>query len=708
MNHTPHSLTPLLAPRALAIVGVSRYPHKLGHLLLANLLASGYSGTIHVINGNGGEILGRPVSKDLTAVPRGIDLVVLAIPAHTVLAQAKVAISRNCAALMVLTDGFRDRDEEGAKREAELAKMCRDRGVLLLGPNSLGILMRKENYNLSLLSCLPPPGGISLFAQSGAVCAATLDWMASRQLGLAKMVGLGNQTGVQDAQILAYLAHDPETQVIACHLEWVAGGSEFLKAAMEASLHKPVVLLLGGGSAWYTSGSLRQPGCHIHSPSVFSAACDRTGIIQTSHFQQWLDILLAVARSPLPNNNRVAVLSNGRGPGLLTTDILDHHGLIGTGLAKEAAQLLHEQLLPRSNFDGPWDLSGVAQPEHFRIALHAALAEPTIDAAFVVVTPHPLAEPEAIAQALCQENSHHKPILAVLMGGNRMRPAVALCDQNAIPCYPTPERAAIALTALEQYRHWRQRPARIISQFAVNHSRVRRLLQRFRMLNIQHPVDLDGKELLHAYGITVPDGEAAHSVEETLQVAERLGYPVSLHLLSPEIHLANDPEIQRVEVSEPSAVRDAYDLLTLRFARRVPDGRLDGLFVEKQLSHGRPLLMGMKRDAQFGPLLHVGHAHPLSLNDDLCQLAPITTDEALVMLRSACRLHTQDADENEEISEGECLIVAEVLQRISQLAIDFPSIRSIKIHPLIVRRNGLPPVATECEIELDHSSEPLL
>ncbi len=638
MNHVTNALTPLLNPRSVAIVGASRFPHKLGHVLLANLLASGYPGTVHVINANGGEILGRPALKEIQAAPRGIDLVVLAIPAHTVLAQAKAAISRNCAALMVLTEGFRDRDSEGAIREAELAKMCRDRGVLLLGPNALGILLRKENCNLSLLSSLPPPGGISLFAQSGGICAATLDWMASRQLGLAKMIGLGNQAGVDDAQILAYLAHDPETHVIACHLEWVAGGGEFLKAAMEASHHKPVVLLLGGGSAWFTTTSLRQPGCQIHSSSVFSAACDRTGIIQTSHFQQWLDILLAVARTPLPHNNRVAVLSNGRGPGLLTTDILDHHGLVSAGLDAQVAQRLQEQLPPHRDFDGPWDLSGIAQPEHYRTALRAALEEPEIGSVIAVITPHPLADPEAIASALCQEDTQKKPILAVLMGGNRMRAAMTLCDQQGIACYQTPERAASALVALDQYRHWRKRPPRIISQFAVNQSRVRRLLQRFRMQNIRHPVDRDGKELLHAYGITVPDGEAAHSVDEALQIAERLGYPVALHLLSPELHLANDLEIHRVDVSEPSTVRDAFDLLTLRFARRVPEGRLDGVFVEKQISHGRPLLMGMKRDAQFGPLLHVGHAHPLSLNDDLCQLAPLTADEAVAMLRAGGRL----------------------------------------------------------------------
>ncbi|MBF0183008.1 MAG: acetate--CoA ligase family protein [Magnetococcales bacterium] len=706
MNYGTQSLTPIFAPRSVAIVGASRFAHKLGHLLLANLLAGGYRGAIHVINANGGEILGRPVLKELSAAPRGIDLVVLAIPAHTVLATAKLAINRNCAALMVLTDGFRDRDVDGATRENELAKLCRDRGILLLGPNSLGVVLRQDNFNLSLLSALPPPGGISLFAQSGAVCAATLDWMASRQLGLAKMIGLGNQAGLRDAQILSFLAHDPDTQVIACHLEWVAGGSEFLKAAMEASHNKPVVLLLGGGSSWYTTTSLRQPGCHIHSPSVFSAACDRTGIIQTNHFQQWLDILLAVAQSALPSNKRIAVLSNGRGPGLLTSDILDHLGLLSSGLPAERAQQLQTELPPRSAIDGPWDLSGIAQAEHYRIALQAALDESSIGAAIVVITPHPLANPEAIARTLCQEVKHSKPILAVLMGGNQMRPAVALCDQHGIPCYPTPERAASALSALDQYRQWRQRPPRLITQFAVNQSRVRRLLQRFRMLHIRHPVDLDGKELLHAYGITVPDGEAAHSIDEALRVAERLGYPVALHLLSPEIHLADNMEVHRIDVSEPGAVRDAFDLLTLRFARRVPEGRLDGVFVEKQHSHGRPLLMGMRRDAQFGPLLHVGAAHPLSLNDDLCELAPITAEEAVTMLRASCRQPPDENETFEEISEGECHIVAEVLQRISQLAIDFPAIRSIKIHPLIVRRNGLPPLATECEIELDFTNEP--
>ncbi|MBF0162123.1 MAG: acetate--CoA ligase family protein [Magnetococcales bacterium] len=700
MSHHADLLSPLFSPRSMAIVGVSRHPEKLGHLLLQNALSGGFAGAIHLVNPHGGELLGEPLRPNLAACPRGVELVVLALPASQVLAQAKQAVARNCAAILVISDGFSDRDEEGAAWERALGQLCQERGVALLGPNSLGIIHRQQGVNASLTRTLPPIGGVSLLSRSGTLCAAAMEWLASRQLGMAKMISLGNQAGVTDAQCMSHLAHDPDTQVIACHLEWISEGRAFLKAATEASQSKPVVMLLGGGSAWYERPATHQAGYRMHSPTLFHAACDRTGMLQTTYFQEWLDAVLALARSPLPGNNRVAIITNGSGPGTLTADMLDQQGLRHAALAAPLIATLQPQLAPGSSLHGPLDLGGAARPEQLLAAVETVARDDGVDALLVVLAPHPLTTPLELVSTLHRSRTDQKPLLTVLMGGDPMQPAVAALDRMALPCYPTPERAVIALVTLDRYSQWRRRPPRVIPAFSVNQGRVRRLIQRCSALGMHQLPDLESKGILHAYGIAIPEGDAAGTVNEALEIAERVGYPIALHLLSPDLHRVHDMEIRHVNMASPQALRDGFDLLTLRFANRLPSGRLEGVFVEKVLSHGRHLLMGMQRDRQFGPLLHAGRAHSPSLEDAACQLAPITGEEALAMLRSGCYQHPLH-DLHDALNHDELQGVAELLQRIGQLAMDFPEINRIQINPLMVRRAGLPPVATECTIQLD-------
>lgn len=697
-----HSLfNHLLSPRSLVIVGASRDAEKLGHALLKNALSGGFTGPVHVVNPNGGEILGRPVITRVADLPRGIDLALLALPAEATLDAARIVLSRGCQSLVVISDGFRDMDAEGAQREDALTKLCRDREVPLLGPNSLGVIHRHLGLNGSLSVAYPPPGRISLLTQSGAIGAAALDWMAARHLGIAKMLSPGNEAGVSMAECMTYLAHDSETSVIACHLERLTDGATFLRAATEASRGKPVVLLLGGSSEWRASqADGGEPGEESlpDAPSIFAAACDRTGVIQAHDFQGWLDILMALNHLPLPRSGRVAVLSNGLGPGLLTADLLAGHGLTSVSLDPALAAPLKGQIPRGANLRGPLDLSGMALPRHYQATLKAIEADEKIGATVSIITPQPLTRPVEIVRALLTDGPTRKPLVTVFMGGTHARAGMEEMDSLHAPCYPTPERAVLALAALDQYARWRGRGPRILGQFPVNRTRVRRLIQRHHLLGQARLPEMTAKEILQAYGIVIPEGESATTIDEALESAERIGYPVTLHLLSPELHLASDMETRHVDLPDPRALRDGFDLLTLRFARRVPEGRLEGVFVEKNLAHGRHAALGMVRDRQFGPILHVGGENTPP-DEMICQLAPVTSEEAIAMLRAGCRqqkIHAICAEMNDSELQG----VAEVLQRISLLVTDFPEIERVEINPLIIRRAGLPPVATECEMRL--------
>ncbi|MBF0401285.1 MAG: acetate--CoA ligase family protein [Magnetococcales bacterium] len=699
MTHSTEQLSSLLAPRSIAIVGASRHAGKWGHRLLANVVSGGFAGSIYPVNPHGGAILGQAVYSELAAVPRGVELVLLLLPVAQIWQQAKMAVARGIAALVVLTEGFDDHTQEGLERAAALAKLCRERNVLLLGPNSLGIVHRQWALNGSLAPVMPPVGGLSLFSQSGAVCAAALDWMVSRQLGIAKMVSLGKQASITELHCLSYLAHDPDTSLIACHLTGISEGSNFLKAAMEAAHNKPVVLLLGDeGSNGCNAPSAHSASRLRESPAVRAAIRDRTGIILTTDFQAWMDILLLLARSPLPGNNRVTAITNGN-PGLLTATLLERHGLHLQHPAEPMAATVRSQLASVCLPNAPLDLRTVAQPEHYRLAVDALRHDTWTDAIVVLIFPHFLTHPAETVHALATAAAGGKPLLVIVMGGDRAQPVMAELDRLGLAAFATPERAVMALASLYQYGCWRRRTPRVILPFVVNQGRVRRLIQRYGALGIQQLSDLESKQIVQAYGVALPDGEEAASIDEALEKAERMGYPVALHLLLHERLPGHSVESRPVHVAGPQAMRDGFELLMFRFASRLPDAQWAGLFVEKIFSRGYPVSLGMQRDPLFGPLLHIDDGPSFSREAISCQLAPVTSEEAMALLRLHCRQRS-GYPLGETLEDNELQGAAELLQRIAQLALDFPAIDRIGITPLLVRRAGLPPVVSTCDIQL--------
>ncbi|MBF0293789.1 MAG: acetate--CoA ligase family protein [Magnetococcales bacterium] len=617
------TLAPLLSPRAMVIVGASRQTEKFGHVLLANFLSGSFAGKRYLLHPSGEEILGQPALTNWNALPRGVDLALLAVPAPLVVEQARQAALRGCSALVVISNGFAEDDEAGKQRKTALVRLCKERGMLLLGPASPGVIHRQAGINASLAPVLPPEGGISLLAGSGELCIATLAWMASRNLGLAKMIGPGNGAGLSDAQCLAWLAHDPDTRVIACQLQRLGAG--LLKAASEAAQLKPVVLL---------------PPDTGYDPQVINAACDRMGVLRAHGIQEWWDLLLACARNTtLPAGNRVMILTDHDTLGRHTAVTLERHGLTATD-------------------ETPGD------------ALLTLVAPPRHDLAETV-------RPEL-------------PHLMVLPGAEEHDAHMQAADRAGIAAYPTPERAAAVLASLETFIRQRQRPARVITPLPVNPTRAARLLQRHPRQAEPHPLsDAEAKPILQAYGLAVPEGEITSSEEGALEIAERLGYPVSLHLLTPDGHLVHGMPLRHDRLADPQAVRDAFDLLTLRFMRLLPTGRVEGVFVEQACGQGRPVRVTMRRDPALGPLL--------TLENGACQLAPVTEEEAMAMARAGTPASARENDTRD---------LAEILQRLGQLAGDFPEIERIEIDPLVIRRAGQSPVVATCAILLNAGGKP--
>ena len=693
-------LDALFCPNTVAVIGASRSPGKVGHEVVANLIDAGFKGRIVPVNPSGGEVLGLPCYEDLRRLEDPIDLSVIAVPRRFVRGAIESSISRGAKAIIVITAGFKEVGAEGAEEERQIAEICAGSGVRMLGPNCLGLINTEHSMNASFAKQMPRAGGVSVVSQSGALCTAILDWAVAKNLGLAKLISIGNKADLDETDFLSVLAEDAQTKVIACYLESITQGDEFLKRADAAAGSKPVVVLKVGTSKAGVKAASSHTGSLAGADIAYGAAFRRSGVIRAESFEGLFDISMAFAMQPVPKGKRIAIVTNAGGPGIIAADAAEHAGLAVGPLTEATAEALKQKLPAAASVGNPIDVLGDAGPDRYADAVSGALADESVDAVIVILTPQAMTNAMATAQALAECAVADKPILTSFMGGKDVQAAREELMRLSIPDYPAPDRAVAALQAMCEYAAWRERPTRVVTRFAVNRRRVERILARQMKAGQLEVGEVESKEILKAYDFAVPPGQVARSADEAADIAERIGYPVAMKIVSPQILHKSDMGGVKISLSNPDQVRDAYDLMMLRIARRAPEARLDGAYVEKMADNGREVIIGTTRDPQFGPMLMfgLGGIFVEVMKDVSFYLAPITADEAVEMLmgtRSYALLKGARGEAAVDITE-----IASALQRLSQLVTDFPQIVELDINPFIVGTVGTPAVVADARMIL--------
>jgi acetyltransferase len=693
-------LEPLFQPRAVAVLGASRKPDKVGHALVANLLRSGFEGRIVPVNPQADEILGLKCYPNLEAYGGPIDLGIIVVPPPAVKDAIQSCIRAGARYVTVITAGFKEVGPEGAALEQEVVNLCRSQGVRLMGPNCLGILNTHHRMNATFAPAVPPPGNISVISQSGALCVAILDWAAQQRLGMAKVVSIGNKADLNEADFLQALAEDPDTGVVAGYLESITDGNKFLRIAEEAASRKPVVILKVGVTKAGAKAASSHTGSLAGADIAYGAAFKRAGVIRAENFESLFDYALALASQPLPAGNRVAVITNAGGPGIMAADAAETLGLKMVTPGEAARARLRQFLPAAASVNNPVDVIGDATPERYVQALAVLQEEPDIDALVVVVTPQNMTQPPVLAQQLAATHNRKKPLLTAFMGGDAIAEAKAVLMAAGIPNYPSPERAMHALRALCDYAAWRRRPPRIVTRFPVNRRRVDRILQMQIRSGLAQVGEVEAKEILRAYDFNILDGQLARTADEAVEVAERIGYPVVLKISSPDILHKSDFGGVRINLANAEQVRDAFDLMMLRIQRRAPHAHLRGAYVEKMGQRGREVILGMTRDPQFGPMLMfgLGGIFVEVMKDVTFHLAPITADEAMQMLKGTRSYALLRGARGQAPVDLEAIAAA--LQRISQLATDYPQILELDINPFIVGPVGVEPYVADARMTL--------
>lgn len=690
----------LFHPKSVAVVGASRTVGKVGHDILANLIRDGFQGTIVPINPSADELLGLRCFPSLGEYGEEVDLVVVAVPQPQVKEVVKECVKVKAKAVIVTSAGFRELGPEGFSLEEELIEFCMRNDIRLLGPNCLGVINTENQLNASFAGAMPKPGGISVFSQSGALCTAMLDLAAGRHLGLAKLISIGNKADISEVDVLSYLAKDEQTTVIVGYLEDISTGNNFVKAAEDASSQKPVVIFKAGTTAAGLRAAATHTGVLAGADTAYGAAFKRSGVVRADNFEALFDYATALYMQPLPKGNNILIITNAGGPGTMAADAVERAGMRVAELDRNTATALREKLPRVASVGNPIDVLGDAAPERYVAAIEAAQSDPAVDAILVILTPQAMTRPAETAQAIANTIDGTKPVVASFMGGAGVIPGRKELTATGLPDYESPERAVAALKGMREYAAWKQRPPRRVTRFRVNRRRVERILSRRQRIGLLQLGEVKGKDVLGAYGFRIPSGSLASSSEEAREVAERIGYPVAMKIVSPDIVHKSDLGGVHLNVANGEAAEDIYDLMTIKIGKKVPDAKIEGVYVEKMARKGLEVIIGMTRDPQFGPMLMfgLGGIFVEVMKDVTFHLAPITEQEAIQMLmstKSYAMLEGRRGNKGVDIAA-----IASGLQRISQLTTDFPQILELDINPFIVGDFGSEPVVADVRMTL--------
>ncbi len=693
-------LESLLCPKTVAVIGASRTPGKVGHDIVKNLKGGGFQGKIVPVNPSADEVLGLACYPDLKTFGEQIDLSIISVPTRGVKEAIESSIGAGAKSIVVITAGFKEVGAEGAALEREISQICTSRGVRLMGPNCLGLINTHHCMNASFAKHMPRLGEISVISQSGALATAILDWAAGRHLGLAKMVSIGNKADLSEIDFLKALADDEQTRVIVGYLESIANGDEFIRVAEAAAAVKPVVILKAGTTSAGQKAASSHTGSLAGADIAYGAAFKRAGVIRADGFESLFDFATALAMQPLPKGDRVAIITNAGGPGIMAADAVEHSGMKVTQLNYFTASALKQKLPPAASVGNPIDVLGDADPDRYALALNAALDDESVDAIIVILTPQAMTQPAETARAIAASVRGNKPVLAAFMGGYDVMPGREELVGANLPDYTSPERAVAALKAMTEYAQWRQRPPRVVTRFPVNRRRVERVFARHVKSGQAQIREVEAKEILLAYDFTVLAGKVATSSAEAVDAAAHVGYPVAMKIVSPDIIHKSDVGGVKLNLVNAEAVRDAYDLMMLRISRKAPEAQLEGVYIERMAPRGREVILGMTRDPQFGPMLMfgLGGIFVEVMKDVTFHLAPITAEEAMQMLkgtRSYSLLRGVRGQAGVDLSA-----IANNIQRISQLVTDFPQIIELDINPLMVGEVGSEPVVADARMTI--------
>lgn len=700
-------LDSIFRPKRIALVGVSNNPDSVGGITLRNLVGGGFNGVVYPVNPRREAVFGIPCYPDVKSLPKTPDLAVIMTAAEAVPQLVQDCGEAGIHGVIIMSAGFKESGDEGKKLEEQVkAEKAKFPDMRIVGPNCLGILVPGLNMNVSFAQTMPKKGHVAFISQSGALCTSVLDWAYESNIGFSNFVSIGNSMDVSFGDLIDYFGQDPNTKSIVLYVESIVNARTFMSAARAFSREKPIIVYKSGRFPESAAAAASHTGAMASEDSVYDTVFRRAGLARVFEFGNIFDFTDLVGRKRIPKGNRLAIVTNAGGPGVMATDSLLSMGGSLVKLSEETMQKLNDYLPSYWSHGNPVDVLGDATPQRFARAAEIVLEDKEVDAVLVLLTPQAMTDPTATAQAIANMSKNTtKSIMTSWMGGAAMHEGIQILNQNGISNYPAPEQAIRAFMTLSDYSENQQmlyetpREVPVSFQYDRNELRQKYLSEIFPKAKVLN--EDDSKMLVNDYGIDTTHPTPAATEDEAVKIAEEKGYPVVLKIYSPDIIHKSDVGGVALNIENEEMVRATFRNMVKTAAEKRPEAKIEGITVQKMVDtrDGIELIVGTKKDPVFGTVMLVGMGGTTAelFKDQRLEFPPLNEHLARQMLRSLKIYPLLKGWRGDAPKNIDKLI--EVLIRMSYLAADYPEIEELDINPLIVTPKDV--IALDARIAVD-------
>jgi len=695
-------LNGMLRPKSIAVVGASNKEGKIGYTVLDNLLADHYPGEIYPINPRDKEVQGLKAYSSVLDVPGEIDAAVVIVPAKFIPQVAEECGKKGIKGLIIIASGF---SEVGRKDLEQLVVDTAHRyDMRVLGPNIVGILSNSDNCNASFAPCLPLPGKAALVSQSGALLIAMDTSTYTRRVGFDKMISIGNMSDANFGDMVEWLDEDKNTTCISLYIEGLKDGRHFMRAAREA--RKPIVALKAGVSAHGAAAAASHTGSLAGSGKIYAAALEQAGVIRAADLNNLFDRTLVLSLQPPMQGDNMLILTNGGGVGVLATDAAERSGLPLRFAPEDVQAELKKHMPEFGSARNPVDLTGMAGVEWYHDTVRYSFAHPWVDGLVVLYCETAMTVPQEIAesikQAIDESGVTGKPITVSFVGGERSEAAMQWLVEQGIPAYNAPDTAVNALAALREYAKGRDTTAKpFVPCDDVDEEAARAVIAKVRAAGYRGLTEIESKAIFKAYGLPVAETQLATSEEEAVQLAEQIGYPLVMKIVSPDILHKSDAGGVKVGIKNAAEVREAYRTILKNAQAYKDDADVHGVAIQEMAPWGTEVILGSVNDPTFGPavMFGLGGIFVEILKDVTFRVAPVSPEQGRQML-SDIKAGAILAGARGEAPRDRAAL-AEILSRYSQMIVALEDeIAESDANPVLVYEEGQGAIVVDARIIL--------
>lgn len=704
------SLEALLKPRAIAVIGASRRNLTIGNRLFRNLLQHEFTGVVYPVNPNAKVVAAVQTYPSVLDIPGDVDLAIMITPADTVPRLMEECGQKGVRGVIVISAGFAESSPEGKAKQDGILEIARRYGMRMVGPNCMGIVNTDPEFNMNATfsPVFPPTGGIAMGTQSGALGQTILEYARNLNIGLSTFVSIGNRADVSSNDLLQYWGKDPSTKVILLYLESFGNPKRFVRIARSITLIKPVVVVKSGR----TSAGFRAATSHTGALATGEVASEalfaQTGMIRVDTMEELFDVANLLYHQPIPQGKRVAILTNGGGPGIMTADACAGRGLELHTLSDETVSKLKSFLPSRASLTNPIDMTAEASAEEYSRALEILARDDGIDIAIVIFIPPILVQAEAVANAIRELapefRRRGKTLVASFMGSRGAGIEYDSKGGGCVPNFTFPEHTAVALAGAWEYSQWLQRPKGVVPKLTgINKEKAREIVASALEQSSTRPLWLEASsilDLLNAYGIQVAVSKSVKTAEDAARVAEKIGFPVAVKLLSDKI--IHKTEVGGVVLSCCSSdeVKQAFNQIRERLEGLGKADEMQGVTIQPMISEGIEVIVGLTQDPSFGPLIMfgMGGIYAEFLKDITFRIHPLTDVDVQEMVRSVKAHQLFAGWRGSKPSDVKAL--EDLLLRVSAMVEDLPQIEEMDLNPVKVQGEGKGYVVVDARILL--------